>query len=256
MVGINEIYSFKKMEDNLTNLFKGDAKKEKIDTLQSAHKNTEALDSLKSQEEKSTSNKNKDYRIEEQNPLENKSTYVIQEEKPEEVVQETKKIETKKDNDSYVIGEEELPEIKNTNFKIAEEKPVMVEDKKIDSDTIKVTDKKEISKENNTEAKEEIKLSPKAQKVFETNNAKLFPDNENTHAWDNIKGSTGLSAEHMMDMKEGSANSVYNPYISYIHKLHYYTNLKPKSGETNEQYVKRALQKLSKMEKLDKVKLN
>ncbi len=113
----------------------------------------------------------------------------------------------------------------------------------------------------------EYKPSPEAlAKVVEVNKTninRIFPNNDTTHAWDNIKDNTkDLTAAVMMAKMETPSNGIYNPLIIYLHRLHEVTGLNPRTEiglppvpETNAEYINRALQKAEEMGKLDKVKL-
>ena len=88
----------------------------------------------------------------------------------------------------------------------------------------------------------------------------LFPDNENTYAWENIKNKT--PDDLFKIEKESGLNELYKPLASHLHKLQEITGLDPRvasllnpTAETNSEFIERALQKAQEMGQLDKVKL-
>lgn len=198
------------------------------------------------------------------NQNENGSNNTIESEKPSEL-----------NAPSYGYSISGQREVTNKTQIIESEKPTELRRTKQNKvpETTKTTSNKENKKEIKEEPKKEVikekvekedltkklyydihpRTLKKVNEIYESNLISLFPDNKKTLAWDNIKDSRELTAEFMMNKKEGSSNGIYNPYISYLHKLHFKTGLNPKTGETNEEYVRRALQKLAKMEKLNDI---
>lgn len=88
----------------------------------------------------------------------------------------------------------------------------------------------------------------------------IFPENERTHAWDNVKDKT--PDDLFKIEKENGLNEMYKPLTSHLHRLEEATGLRPRGAsilnpipETNREFIERALQKAQEMGQLDKVKL-
>lgn len=96
--------------------------------------------------------------------------------------------------------------------------------------------------------------------TFKENINHLFPNNEHSYDWDNVKGKTPDDLFKLE--KENGLNEIYKPLTSYIHKLEEVTGLRPTTksllvpiDETNSQFIVRAMQKAQEMGQLDKIKL-
>ena len=96
--------------------------------------------------------------------------------------------------------------------------------------------------------------------TYENSIQHLFPDNGQTHAWDNVSGKT---PDQLFKLEQkNSLNEMYKPLTSYMHNLQETTGLSPRGAsilnptpETNAEFIERALQKAQEMGSLDKVKL-
>jgi hypothetical protein len=96
--------------------------------------------------------------------------------------------------------------------------------------------------------------------TFKENINHIFPENENNHAWDNVKDK--IPDDLFKQEKVDGLNEIYKPLTSYLHKLEETTGLKPHTSsifnpvnETNREFIERALQKAQEMGQLDEVKL-
>ncbi|MBP6883808.1 MAG: hypothetical protein KBC06_01055 [Candidatus Pacebacteria bacterium] len=93
--------------------------------------------------------------------------------------------------------------------------------------------------------------------VYEQKISEVFPT-DTEDVWSAVRnGSAGeMMATKDVDLEEGLA-----PFVSFLNKLHDITGFNPgnetpfRVAETNEQFIKRALQKVAEMGQLDKVKM-
>jgi len=88
----------------------------------------------------------------------------------------------------------------------------------------------------------------------------LFPDNEHTYAWENVRDKS--PGDLFQLEKEGGLNEIYKPLTSYIHKLEEVTGLYPEEAsfinpepETINHFFKSATEEAQRIRKIDEIKL-
>ncbi len=172
---------------------------------------------------------------------------------------------TESEKEISYIEAEEIPKInpwENKTTKINKEETVSktenpAQNKNIETAPAPETKEEEIKipeTEKNYFNLSQDKLT-KVGKVYEGNINYLFPDNRKSLIWDVVKNdSKNLTANKMLTMKLGKQDK-FAPLVTYLRGLESMTELEANDGETIDQYMQRALQKMAQMKILNEAKL-
>jgi hypothetical protein len=146
-------------------------------------------------------------------------------------------------------------------------KPVAPEIQRVNPNEIPTEDTREATMSGKSGFKRvNFEDHPQAEKLIQVNQTyeqninHLFPNTKSLEVWTGIKNSTTLYPAEKLLNWTGDTNETLKPLLSFMHKIHETTGIKPRvknifhQAESPEEYILRGLKKAGKMGKLDDLK--